>query len=213
MLKAKKIIRDLKSIKGGKFFGYYEVKSNKKESKNLDISELDLIRDLSYYEIDFKKLYKVDFDDVVYEDLEGNYISIDLDVESGNSYNWSSQIVFNYNHIRVIDRYDIEHDYIAVKFHRFGDVRGNYTDYIVLDMSMDEFFETVMEATQVSCCIEYKRHTYSISTDAIKEGCLFDIYSDDIELDAYDVYLNINNYRRKADIKKALIEYLKKEGV
>ena len=216
MKKAKRILNDLKhNLKGTKrVFNYYDVDHNEFESKNLSISNLDIIRALAPYEIDFKKLYGVDFDDVIYEDKEGNYISLDTDYKntSNNSYNWNSQVVFNYQQIQVIDKYDCEHVYIAIKFHRYGDVRGNYTDYMVLDMSIDEFYEVVMEATMVYTTIKIKNINYEISTDCFKEGCLFDIYSNDNDIDAYNVYLDIDNLRNKASIKKALREYLKENA-
>ena len=214
MLKAKRILNDLKhNLKGTKrVFNYYDVEHNERESKNLSISNLDIIRALAPYEIDFKKLYGVDFDNVIYDDAEGNYISLDTDYKNtaNNSYNWSSQVVFNYQQIQVINEYDYEHVYIAIKFHRYGDVRGNYTDYMVLDMSIDEFYETIMEATRVYTTITIKNVDYEITTDCFKEGCLFDIYSDGI--DNYDVYLDIDNLRNKASIKKALRNYLKENA-
>ena len=214
MLKAKRILNDLKhNLKGTKrVFGYYDVEHNERESKNLSISNLDIIRALAPYEIDFKKLYNVDFDDVIYEDKEGNYFSLDTDYKNtaNNSYNWSSQVVFNYQQIQVINEYDEEHVYIAIKFHRFGDVRGNYTDYMVLDMSMDDFYEVIMEATRVYTTVTIKDVDYEITTDCFKEGCLFDIYSSDS--DDYDVCLNIDNLRSKASIKKAVREWLKENA-
>lgn len=207
MKKANKIIKDLKSIKGSKFFGECVVSENAKHSKNLEIGALDIVEALKPYEINFKAFYKVDFDDVVYDDAQGDYISIDLDVTSNNSYNWNGQVVFNYNEIKVTDKYDIDRNYISIKFHRFGDVRGNYTDYMVLDLSIDEFYEVLAEASRVYCDIEINDTCYSISTDIFKEACVFDIYTNDDDL--YDVYLDIDNLRNKKDIKKALKEYLK----
>lgn len=213
MLKAKRILNDLKhNLKGTKrVFNYYDVEHNERESKNLSISNLDIIRALAPYEIDFKKLYSVDFDNVIYDDAEGNYISLDTNYKNtaNNSYNWSSQVVFNYQQIQVITE-DNEHVYIAIKFHRYGDVRGNYTDYMVLDMNMDEFYEVIMEATMVYTQITIKNVDYEISTDALKEGCLFDIYSDGV--DDLDVCLDIDNLRSKASIKKALRKYLKENA-
>ena len=209
MLKAKRILRDLKhNLKGTKtIFGTYD-SSNMKESKNLDMSVLDVVRALAPYEIDFKGRYGVDFDDVVYENAQGNYISIDTDVNSDNSYNWSSQIVFCFRTVKVMDQYGETHLYKAIMFHRYGDVRGNYTDHMVLDMSDCEFLEVVADATRVNCSIDYKGNTYDISTDCFKEGCLFDIYNLTTGNDDYDVMLDIDNYRSKKDIKKALAEYL-----
>ena len=210
MRKANTIIKDLKHLKGKTFFGgNYTVDRNERKSRNLEIGAIDLVEALKPYEINFKALYKVDFDNVVYEDMQGDYESIDLDITSNNSYNWNAQIVFNYNEIEVVDRYGMEHKYITVKFHRFGDVRGNYTDYMVLDMSLDEFYEVLAEASRVYCEIEYKGVSYSISTDIFKEACVFDIYSDDANMDEYDQYLGIDNLRSKKDIKKALANWLK----
>lgn len=207
MKKANEIIKDLKNIKGNKFFGYYEVSENKRRSKNLEIGALSIVEALRPYEVDFKKLYKVDFDDVIYNDAQGYYEEIDLDVSSNNSYNWNAQCVFNYNEIEVTEDYGQDKRYIAIKFHRFGDVRGNYTDYMILDLSIDEFYEILLEETRVSTCIKIKNVDYYISTDILKEACVFDIYSSDF--DNYDVCLDIYNLRNKKDIKKALKEYLK----
>ena len=210
MRKANTIIRDLKHLRGKTFFGgAYTVDRNEKRSKNLEIGAIDLIEALKPYEINFKALYKVDFDDVVYNDADGNYELIKLDITSNNSYNWNAQVVFNYNEIEVIDRYGIEHKYITVKFHRYGDVRGNYTDYMVLDMSLDGFYEVLADASRVYCEIEYKGNDYEINTDIFKEACVFDIYSDDADVYDYDVCLDIDNLRNKKDIKKALVQYLK----
>lgn len=210
MKKSNTIIKDLKHLKGKTYFdGAYTVDRNEKRSKNLEVGAIDLVEALKPYEINFKALYKVDFEDVVYEDAQGNYDSIKLDITSNNSYNWNAQVVFDFNEIEVIDRYGIEHKYITVKFHRYGDVRGNYTDYMVLDMSLDEFYEVLQEASSVYCDIEYKGNVYAISTDIFKEACVFDIYSDNACMDCYGVYLDIDNLRNKKDIKKALVQYLK----
>lgn len=210
MRKSNTIIRDLKHLKGNTFFdGNYTVSRNERKSRNLGIGAIDLVEALKPYEIDFKALYKVDFDNVVYNDADGDYELIKLDITSNNSYNWNAQVVFNYNDIEVINRYGLNHKYIAVKFHRYGDVRGNYTDYMVLDMSIDEFYEVLQEASRVYCDIEYKGNDYEISTDIFKEACVFDIYSDGASIDEYSVCLDIDNLRNKKDIKKALVQYLK----
>ena len=212
MLKAKEILRDLKhGLKGTRtIFGTYD-SQNRKESKNLEMSELDLVRALAPYEIDFRKLYGVDYDDALYSDLTGNYESIDFDYKGAdNSYNWSSQLVFCFGGIKVTDKYGEDHEYTIVMFHRYGDVRGNYTDHMVLDMCMDKFFEVCMESSRVYCTVTIKGMDYHITSDCFKEGCLFDIYSDNTDkyVDDYDVMLDIDNLRSKKDIKKALKEYL-----
>lgn len=210
MKKANIIIKDLKHLKGKTYFGgTCTVDRNERKSRNLEIGAIDLVEALKPYEINFKALYKVDFDNVVYNDAQGYYEEIDLDITSNNSYNWNGQVVFNYNEIEVTEDYGNEKRYITVKFHRFGDVRGNYTDYMVLDMSLEEFYEVLADASRVYCEIDYKGVSYSISTDIFKESCVFDIYSNDADIDEYDQYLDIDNLRNKKDIKKALVNWLK----
>mgnify|MGYP003292812421 CR=1 FL=1 len=207
MLKAKKIIRDLKHLSGKTYFGVYKA-TNQIETKNLDMSVFDIIRKLSIYEIDFKKKYKVNFDDVVYENKEGDYYELDLDIESNNSYNWNSQVVFNYNIISVDDI-----QYITIKFHRYGDVRGNYTDYMVLNLSIDEFYEIIMDASRVEVLIELNNKNYIISQNCLDESCIFQI---DVQANqnyyyetlSDNAYLDIDNYRNINSIKKALKNYL-----
>ena len=81
---------------------------------------------------------------------------------------------------------------------------------MVLDISIDEFYEIIMESTRVYTTITINNINYEISTDAFKEACIFDIYADN--MDEYDVYLDIDNLRSKASIKKALKEYLKENA-
>lgn len=202
MKKAKKIIRDLKHLKGNKIFGYYDT-VNQKETKNLGMSVFGIIRALSEYEIDFRKEYRVDYDDVVYEDKEGNYDLLTIS-KSDNSYNWSSMVTFNFDELEVDDR-----KLIAVKFHRYGDVRGNYSDYMVLDMTLDNFYEVIMEASRIGVTVNYKGNRYDISTDAFKEGCCFDVYCNTTDTDLCDILLDIDNTRSLKSIKKALTQYFK----
>lgn len=210
MKKANIIIKDLKHLKGKTYFGEAcTVHRNERKSRNLEIGAIDLVEALKPYEINFKALYKVDFDNVVYDDAQGYYEEIDLDITSNNSYNWNGQVVFNYNEIEVTEDYGNEKRYITVKFHRFGDVRGNYTDYMVLDMSLDEFYEVLADASRVFCEIEHKGISYSIDTDIFKEACVFNIYSNEADIYEYDQYLDIDNLRNKKDIKKALVNWLK----
>jgi hypothetical protein len=215
MKKAKSIIRDLKhNLKGTKrVFNYYDVEHNMRETKNLDISVLDIIRALQDDEIDFKKVYGVDFDDMYYNEVQGNYESLEITNED-NSYNWSSQVTFCFRQVNVTDMYGDDHVYVAVMFHRYGDVRGNYTDHMVIDMNLQQFLETLMENTSVYCSVDYKGNTYSIGTDCMNEACIFNIYNQTTGEDVgYDVMLDIDNYRNKKDIRKALINYLKAEDL
>ena len=104
MRKSNTIIKDLKHLKGKTSFGgAYTVSRNERRSKNLEIGAIDLVEALKPYEINFKALYKIDFEDIVYDDIQGNYELIKLDITSNNSYNWNAQVVFNFDEIEVIN--------------------------------------------------------------------------------------------------------------
>ena len=138
MKKLELIKKDLETLgdKGYKVFGTYPVQNMKKgEGEGLEITAIDLIEELEYYkEVDFYNLTGVDFDDYIYDDKEGNTTIIEVELE--NSYNWSCSVTFQYRAIKVRGK-----EYIAFAFHRFGDVRGNYTDYAIFDMNREELPE------------------------------------------------------------------------
>ena len=85
---------------------------------------------------------------------------------------------------------------------------------MILDISLEEFYEVIMEATMVSVTVKINNKEYAIDTECTKEACTFDIY--DVEYNeaiGYDVFLDIDNLRSKASIKKALREYLKENAI
>lgn len=162
MKKANRVIRQLRPI-------------DRRVNKYLDIRPKGLIEALKEYEVDAKKVMGCDLDDFVWEGAEPTVVVEILNDRnsSGNSYNWNSDIVFNWDTYRIDDR-----EFLAVKFHISGDVRGNYTDLMLLDMTLDKFVEVLLDETTVEVMVPLnKRYNVFISTDATREGNVFGFVS------------------------------------
>lgn len=117
----------------------------------------------------------------------GDYIS------QNNSYNWFCTATFDYT---------LYNEYTLIKFHRFGDVRGNYTDYLLLDLGEYEFIEKLSELYSVAN-IEIEGVDYSIQYNLLSENGVYNVYSDDIEL--YDTYFESDELE---NLKEEIIEKL-----
>ena len=97
--------------------------------------------------------------------IEDTYFAAD------NSYNWSSPVSndFDFKAYR-----DFVSDGVFVDFmvHRFGDVRGNYTDSVIYHFdSVDEFYELL------SNCSKYVQiGNYGVCVDLFNDG--FDVYDE-----------------------------------
>ena len=194
-------------------FGAYDANDRSKK-EILSITELEVAEHLKNYEIDFQDIYNdnndnndnkiVDLDDFFYDDMEYDNLYINLK-DSNNSYNWNCSAVFNYD---VIEINDIQ--YIAIKFHRFGDVRGNYTDYMLLKMSIDDFYEILNELT---CYFDFdfKGSNISVDYNIFNESGVYNIYSEDLNIDIYDVYIDIDNTNEDTT-KTSIMQYLKENN-
>ena len=190
-------------------YGIYNANDRTKK-EILSITELEVLEKLEGYEVDFAELVNeyndytlnedlIDLDNFFYndEEFENMYIT---EKQGYNSYNWNATAVFNYN---LLDINDI--DYIAIKFHKYGDVRGNYTDYLLLQMNLDEFYDLISECYNF-LEFEYNNHTISVEYNILKEGNTFDIYIDDDAI--YDIYIDIDDTDEKTAIK-SIIQFLK----
>ena len=105
-----------------------------------------------------------------------------------------------------------------MKFHIAGDVRGNYTDYMLLDMTLDDFFEALSENTQVYFSTSVGKYNVSLDTDALHEGNVFNIYVTDQQGSEvaceYDKYIsNIDtSIRNRRQLQKQVRDLFRKDG-
>ena len=193
-------------------FGVYDA-NDRSKSEILSITELEVAEYLKDYEVDFQDIYNynnednniiVDLDEFFYDNIEYDNLYINVK-HSNNSYNFGSSAIFNYD---VLEINDIE--YVAIKFHRFGDVRGNYTDYMLLKINSYEFYELLSE---LICWfdVDYEGNNISVDYSVLNESSVYNIYSDDLDIDIYDTYIDIDNTSEDT-AKESIMKFLKENN-
>lgn len=99
--------------------------------KGLTINESEILKFLKPYEVEFSKETEKYIDEN-WEDITSNH---------DNSYNWGSPVVMEICTLKLNSR-----KYIAIAYHLYGDVRGNYTDFVFYDFnSFEEFWEIMSD--------------------------------------------------------------------
>jgi|694.fasta_scaffold145487_2 hypothetical protein len=119
-----------------------------------------------------------------FEDSDRDY------VEAKNSYNWSGNIDHDMQWyvIEVNER-----KYMILSFHRYGDVRVNYTNEVVLsydDIDADDFYNAIIESDKHDT-LEVDGVAYNFQVSALNEGVevfadggnSFTIYPDGLTLE------------------------------
>jgi hypothetical protein len=103
-------------------------------------------------------------------------------VNSDNTYNWNSSIDhdMNFKHVKFYDK-----DFIILSVHRFGDVRGNYTEEAVVQMSMEGFFEVLFNECTVYESITVDNVDYELTIYATSDQ--IDVFNPDNN-ESFEVY-------------------------
>ena len=188
MTMTRKAINELMQLRGAtvKYFGKAVTLPNTVD--DLEIDTINILEDMEEYEIDLH--------DFAYytEDEDGNESEVDifegcetgeeiLDVleeygyiedtyfTADNSYNWSAPVSNDFD-FKVYR--DLLSDGVFVDFmvHRFGDVRGNYTDSVIYHFdSIVEFDELLLN------CSKYVQiGNYEVCVDITNDG--FEVYDE-----------------------------------
>lgn len=132
---------------------------------------IDKLRD---YEIEIPKEY---FDK--YEQVFGNgvlqymeYLTGESSDEfmGGNTYNYNGRALhdLDYRYCSLEDNF-----YVAIQVHRFGDVRGNYTEFALFRFDYYEsFWEIIDDICTENCggCIEYNNKHYYYDMSPFNEN-------------------------------------------
>jgi len=191
----KDIKKDLMELRGAdvKIFGQATTFPTR-DGDEITVDALEVIDAFDDYEIGSK---------VVCELLNIESIDDVLDLEhesADNSYNWSGHISneFDY-HVYATD----EGQYIvSIKFHRFGDVRGNYTEDAFLLFEDNYTFHDVMN----------EQHNYFyVIVKGLEFHCNADVYTESIYCSAKtnEGYLDFEVYGSDAeDIHDELLKEL-----
>lgn len=165
----KNIINDIKEIHEAPvyYFGSYH-ELNALETDNFTINIIDVLKALEPYEISES-----------IEDLtESDYIYDEYDYKADNSYNWTAPVNHDFD-FKIYDNNNTALDvcYIEFKVHRFGDVRGNYTESVVLQFNNDyEFLEILLECNKYST-VEIDGNNYSIDVNIWSDG--FEVFDNE----------------------------------
>lgn len=192
-------------------FGVYDA-NDRSEKEILSITELEVAEYLKDYEVDFQDVYNdynnddiiVDLDEFFYDNIEYDNLYINVK-HSNNSYNWSSSAIFNYD---VLEINDIE--YVAIKFHRYGDVRGNYTDYMLLNMDLEAFYEELSELNSY-LDVDFEGNNISVDYSVLNEYGVYTIYSADLDIDECDICIDIDNTSEDT-AKESIMKFLKENN-
>ena len=159
------IISDIKGIHGAPvyYFGdYHELGAL--ETDGFTINIIDVLEALEPYEIT----------ESIEELTEGGYISDVCDYKGDNSYNWMSPVNHHFN----FNIYDNACGvcYVEFKVQRFGDVRGNYTEAVVLQFDNEyEFLETLSECNKYNN-VEIDGNNYNVDVNIFSDG--FEVFDD-----------------------------------
>lgn len=162
-----------------------------------DTSEINYVAD-SRILLDNLRDFEVDIPTEIYKKYEKDYgngvlqymeqltgVSM-YDFTGCNTYNYGGRIMHDFEY----KTYTMEDDthYVALQVHRGGDIRCNYTDFVLFKFdSAEEWFTTIEDITREQCggCREVngKHYYYDMS---IFEECL-EVYCEETQ-EQFDIY-------------------------
>ena len=180
MLKVfKQVQKDLKELRGAevRVFGQPTILSNSYDDFTIDILDVldsleDYVIDLEDYELDDIE----DADDVINALYNNGYIADVNDYKGDNSYNWMAPVSNNFN-INVYKDILNGGEFIEFKVHRYGDVRGNYTDSFILHFDNEYEFYEVMSENDIHTTLMVNDKEYYISINIFSDS--YEVYDDD----------------------------------
>lgn len=161
----KRILKDLMTLEETNISQqkYYRIKNLKKNSPIYNC-----IKDLKRYKVKY-----IDFR----ENDNAEYINSD------NSYNYENAgFIYQYTYFMIKNK-----PYVNICFHRFGDVRGNYTEEVTLSMTENELLEHIV-------CYNYELITKNyIAYQSLLDGCIT-VYKRDEDSDIIGEYVEESTY-------------------
>ena len=182
-----KVMSELMQLRGSQVEIFGQPVTLPNTVDDLEIDTINILKDMEEYELDW-------YDFRYYtEDEDGNEIEVDIfeGCETGeeildaleeygyiedtyfanNSYNWSAPVSNDFD-FKVYRDFVSDGVFVDFMVHRFGDVRGNYTDSVIYHFdSVGEFYEIL------SNCNKYVQiGNYGVCVDIFNDG--FDVYDE-----------------------------------
>ncbi len=189
------IINDLRNLEGkevGKNSYFHKIYTN--ETEITEISILDVLKSLENYEFENFTIITYEENEEGYEEEIEKEVSAEeyLDymeyeeINCGNSYNWLAPVSnhFNYN---IYKSEMLDNVIVEFKVHRFGDVRGNYTEECYLEFNNEyEFYDALIENSKYFKIIDKDNN--------IEYFITIDILNDCPTIEKLDIELNEMEY-------------------
>ena len=180
---------------------------------DLYVNVQDLLDALKSHEITSDTMVEIFTDDDEVEEIPFQKWLYDYSdmkcLECGNSYNWTSPLSHDINY--EVYGYDMDSTvYIVIRVHKTGDIRGNYTDEIIVKFdSYDSFIYDTMDYARkfIDLDFDYDGENY-------KATIRLDWYSDSMDVSVctenYDDVLDLDGVYLYGENKQELIEEMQK---
>lgn len=172
------MINDIKELRGETVSIFGQPTQLDNEVNELSIDVVEIIEELEEFESEIS----VSQLDQFYE------IELLKELKSDNSYNWAGNVSNDFNfHIYE----NVENGEILVEFkvHRYGDVRGNYTNSVILEFDNEYDFLEILAEARKTVYLEINDTEYMADITATHD--MIEIYNNEgeyiTELYAYDI--------------------------
>lgn len=98
--------------------------------------------------------------------------------DANNTYNWGASATLVYESVILDDKKEL----VSVMFHRYGDVRGNYTEKVYFECSVQELLETMCECRK-NTSIDIDGEEYQLSYSIMSEAGVIEVYNENLDID------------------------------
>ena len=181
MYTIKNMIQEMEALKGAdvRIFGQPVTLPEDTDKTTIDI--IDILKNLEEYELtefyDYRYNNETEedeeinilkdcenSDDVISALVDYGYINDYCDYKGDNSYNWSGNVSHDFD-IKIYNNALDGGAFVEFQVHRFGDVRGNYTESVILQFDNEyTFWECIRECDRYECIkVDGKSYDYTVS--------------------------------------------------
>ena len=201
MKRIHEIIEEVKALRGANVRVFGQPTTLTSDYGKYTIDTIDILNTLEKYEapefVDYWTFEEEDGEDIevleeiTYEEylniLDDNGLLVEKN--SGNTYNWSAPISNDFYYY-IYENLRDDNLIIKIAIHRYGDVRGNYTDeFCIIVDSEEEFFDILSESDKFNT-IEIDGKEYYVDIRMFSDvfevsdtdgECIGTIYAEDDE--------------------------------